>query len=63
MQLRHGDEFNLFIQSISQPAIIFFDEFKKVYKENEEETQEQMFTLFNGVSLLISKTLPTDMQQ
>jgi len=45
----HGDEFNLFIQSISQPAIIFFDEFEKVYKDDGEGQQEHMLTLFDGV--------------
>lgn len=45
----HGDEFNLFIQSISQPTIIFFDEFEKVYKDDHEGKQEKMLTLFDGV--------------
>ena len=30
-----GDNFNSFIQNINQPAIIFFDEFEKVYSEKE----------------------------
>jgi len=45
----HGDEFNLFIQSISQPTIIFFDEFEKVYRNDHENQQEKMLTLFDGV--------------
>lgn len=40
-----GDKFNKFIQNISQPAIIFFDEFEKVY---DEERQELVLTLFDG---------------
>jgi hypothetical protein len=42
-----GDGFNTFIQSIEQPAIIFFDEFEKVY--HEKERQEAVLTLFDGV--------------
>lgn len=42
-----GDGFNSFIQSIEQPAIIFFDEFEKVYSEREK--QEAILTLFDGV--------------
>ncbi len=41
-----GEMFNKFIQNITQPAIVVFDEFEKVYKEEE---QEQMLTLFDGV--------------
>lgn len=41
-----GDEFNLFIQSIEQSAIILFDEFEKVYDMNE---QQQILTLLDGV--------------
>ena len=32
-----GDNFNSFIQNINQPAIIFFDEFEKVYSEKEAQ--------------------------
>jgi len=42
----HGDQFNSFIQSISQPVIIFMDEFEKVYTS---EDQEKILTLFDGV--------------
>jgi hypothetical protein len=42
----HGDKFNTFIQSIEQPTIILFDEFEKVY---DEEEQESMLTLLDGV--------------
>lgn len=42
-----GDGFNSFIQTIQQPAIIFFDEFEKVYSEKEQ--QEAILTLFDGV--------------
>lgn len=42
-----GDNFNSFIQNINQPAIIFFDEFEKVYSE--KEAQEAILTLFDGV--------------
>ncbi len=41
-----GDEFNAFIQSISVPAILIFDEFEKVYNW---ETQNKILTLFDGV--------------
>lgn len=41
-----GDAFNAFIQSIEQPVIVVFDEFEKVYDEQE---QEQMLTLLDGV--------------
>ena len=41
-----GDEFNAFIQSIEQPVIVVFDEFEKVYGEDE---QEQILTLLDGV--------------
>lgn len=42
-----GDGFNSFIQTIQQAAIIFFDEFEKVYSEKEQ--QEAVLTLFDGV--------------
>lgn len=41
-----GDNFNAFIQSIEQPVIVVFDEFEKVYNE---EDQEAMLTLLDGV--------------
>jgi len=41
-----GDSFNAFIQSIEQPVIVVFDEFEKVYDEQE---QEAMLTLLDGV--------------
>jgi len=41
-----GDHFNKFIQSISQPAMIFFDEFEKVY---DSEKQTAVLTLLDGV--------------
>lgn len=42
----HGDRFNMFIQSIEQPCIILFDEFEKVYNQDQ---QEGMLTLLDGV--------------
>ena len=41
-----GDAFNLFIQSIEQPCIIIFDEFEKVYNEDD---QMAILTLLDGV--------------
>lgn len=41
-----GDTFNSFIQSITTPALVMFDEFEKVY---DREEQEQMLTLLDGV--------------
>lgn len=41
-----GDKFNSLIQSIEQPCVVLFDEFEKVY---DEESQEQMLTLLDGV--------------
>lgn len=46
----HGDQFNAFIQSISQPAVILFDEFEKVYlMDDDTNYQEKILTLFDGV--------------
>jgi hypothetical protein len=46
----HGDEFNLFLQSIQEPVVILMDEFEKVYTTNGDENyQEQILTLFDGV--------------
>ena len=42
----HGDKFNSFLQSITQPCIILFDEFEKVY---DTEAQESILTLLDGV--------------
>jgi hypothetical protein len=41
-----GDKFNSLIQSIEQPTIVLFDEFEKVYDNDE---QEHMLTLLDGV--------------
>jgi SpoVK/Ycf46/Vps4 family AAA+-type ATPase len=41
-----GDAFNKLIQDIDQPCVILFDEFEKVY---DEEEQEEMLTLLDGV--------------
>lgn len=42
----HGDDFNSFLQTITQPTVILFDEFEKVYDRHE---QEAVLTLFDGV--------------
>lgn len=41
-----GDNFNKFIQSISQESVILFDEFEKIYSMDE---QEEILTLLDGV--------------
>lgn len=41
-----GEQFNQFIQSVDQPLIMIFDEFEKVY---EDEVQQSILTLFDGV--------------
>lgn len=41
-----GDKFNNLIQSIEQPCVVLFDEFEKVY---DNDDQEQMLTLLDGV--------------
>lgn len=41
-----GDKFNKLIQDISQECVIIFDEFEKVY---DQEEQEQALTLLDGV--------------
>jgi hypothetical protein len=41
-----GDVFNAFIQTIDQPCVILFDEFEKVYSNDE---QEEILTLLDGV--------------
>ena len=43
----HGDSFNTFIQLIDQPCILFFDEYEKVYFE--EEANNGLLTLMDGV--------------
>lgn len=40
-----GESFNQYLQSISQPAIVIFDEFEKVY---DHEQQTRMLTIFDG---------------
>lgn len=45
-QAHHGDEFNQFMQTISQPCVVMFDEFEKVY---DEEDQASVLTLLDGV--------------
>lgn len=42
-----GDEFNEFIQSITQDCIVLFDEFEKTYSNPKH--QEQILTLLDGV--------------
>lgn len=41
-----GESFNALIQNITQPAVILFDEFEKVYDSDE---QNEMLTLLDGV--------------
>lgn len=43
-----GDKFNTLIQSIDQACMILFDEFEKVYSEDDNE-QEAILTLLDGV--------------
>ena len=42
----HGDLFNKFMQDIEQPCMVLFDEFEKVF---DNESQEAILTLFDGV--------------
>lgn len=42
-----GDAFNEFLSSIKQSCVVIFDEFEKVYRENEQ--QDQLLTLLDGV--------------
>ena len=42
----HGDKFNSFVQTITQPCAILFDEFEKTYDRDE---QEAILTLLDGV--------------
>lgn len=41
-----GDGFNRFLQAISQPAVVLFDEFEKTY---DKDDQEAVLTLLDGV--------------
>lgn len=41
-----GDQFNSIIQQIDQPVIVLFDEFEKVY---DDDQQNMLLTLFDGV--------------
>jgi hypothetical protein len=41
-----GEQFNIFIQSISQPCLVMFDEFEKVY---DAEHQTAVLTLLDGM--------------
>lgn len=41
-----GEQFNIFISSITQPIVLVFDEFEKVYSE--QESQESLLTLLDG---------------
>jgi hypothetical protein len=40
-----GDDFNMFLQSFTQPVVVVFDEFEKVYDNNAQNT---LLTLFDG---------------
>ena len=42
----NGDNFNTFIQSVDEPTIVIFDEFEKVF---DDEQQEAILTLLDGV--------------
>jgi len=42
----NGDAFNSFLQMITQPCVVMFDEFEKVYNTNE---QQSILTLLDGV--------------
>lgn len=42
-----GEKFNNFMASIEQPAVVFFDEFEKVYSEYED--QNTLLSLMDGV--------------
>ena len=42
----HGDAFNSFLQSVSQKKIVIFDEFEKVF--HEEEPRNAVLTLLDG---------------
>jgi SpoVK/Ycf46/Vps4 family AAA+-type ATPase len=40
-----GDDFNSFLSSITQPCVVFFDEFEKIY---DKDHQEKILTLLDG---------------
>jgi hypothetical protein len=42
-----GEAFNSLLQGVEQPCMLFFDEFEKVYSE--DEAQQQLLTLMDGV--------------
>lgn len=42
-----GDQFNQLLQSVTQPCIVLFDEFEKVYRQ--QDRQEAILTLLDGV--------------
>lgn len=42
----YGEGFNTFMQSIEQPVVVLFDEFEKVYDDDE---QQALLTLLDGV--------------
>jgi hypothetical protein len=44
-----GEGFNAFIQSIDEPCVVIFDEFEKVYYE--QEWQSALLTLFDGTAV------------
>lgn len=43
----NGDQFNTFLQQIEQPFVLLFDEFEKVY--DDEDDQNGLLTLLEGV--------------
>lgn len=45
----HGELFNRLMQTVRQPALIFFDEFEKVYEKHED--QNALLTLFDGLTV------------
>ena len=44
-----GVEFKQFLQDLKQEAIIFIDEFEKIYPNNEENNQEEFLSILDGV--------------
>jgi hypothetical protein len=49
-----GEKFMRTLQSITQPAVVIFDEFEKLY---DSEKQEQVLTMFDGVYTLQNKII------
>lgn len=43
----HGEGFNSFIQSIDEPCVLLFDEFEKIY--HQDQWQNALLTLLDGV--------------